>query len=228
MFSKKNLFFSAIIWLVCSVISVAGPGFSQVVDCIAAKVNADIITLSDLRILQAFGIRKEETGGVGAQTLRQTLEETINRRVVIELVPENIAVTANEVDQLLQRLKENLGPGEWQQKLDEFGLEADDLKAYLREVLVYERIISLRFSQSVGVSLKEIESYYFDVYQPAQKVRGEEPKPMIQILDDIESEIRKEKTERQISLWIKNLRQQAEVSINLHCLEQAWPVGERR
>jgi len=228
MFSKKNLLFTAIIWLVYSIIAIAGPGFSQVVDCIAAKVNADIITLSDIRIIQAFGIGKGETGRVDAQTLRQTLEEAINRRVVIELVPENIAVTADEVDQLVQRSKENLGPGEWQKKLDEFGLEADDLKAYLREVLVYERIISLRFSQSVGVSLKEIESYYNDVYLAAQKARGEEPKPMIQILDDIESEIGKEKIERQISLWIKNLRQQAEVSINVRCLEQAWPVGGRR
>lgn len=228
MFSKKNLLYTAIIWLVYSIIAIAGPGFSQVVDCIAAKVNADIITLSDIRIIQAFGIGKGETARVDAPTLRQALEEAINRRVVIELVPGNIAVTADEVNQLVQRSKENLGPGEWQKKLDEFGLEADDLKPYLREVLVYERIISLRFSQSVGVSLKEIESYYNDVYLAAQKARGEEPKPMIQILDDIESEIGKEKIERQISLWIKNLRQQAEVTINVHCLEQAWPVGGRR
>lgn len=228
MFSKKNLVFAAVIWLVYSISSVAGPGFSQVVDCIAAKVNADIITLSDIRILQAFGIAKGEAGRVDGQTLRQTLEDAINRRVVIDLVPENIAVTADEVDRLLQSLEENLGPKEWQEKLDEFGLEAGDLKPYLREVLIYERIISLRFSQSVGISLKEIESYYNDVYLAAQKARGEEPKPMIQILDDLESKIRQEKMERQISLWIKNLRQQAEVSINVHCLEQAWPPGGSR
>ncbi len=228
MFSKKNLLFAGVICLISFIVSVSGPGFSQVVDCIAAKVNADIITLSDIRILLAFGIGKGEPGRVGAQTLQQTLEQTVNRRVVIELVPENIVVSADEVDQQLQRLRENLDPGEWQQKLDEFGLKEDDLKAYLREVLVYDRIISLRFSQSAAVSLKEIENYYKDVYQPAQKVRGEEPKPMIQILDDIESEIRKEKMEKQISVWIKNLRQQAEVSINLRCLEQAWPPGEKR
>ena len=228
MFSKKNLLGTLIIWLVLSTHSVAGPGFSQIVDCIAARVNAEIITLADIRILQAFGIGKGKTGRADAQTLRETLEEAINRRIVIELIPENIAVTADEVDQLLQRLKENFGPGEWQQKLGEFGLEADDLKPYLVEVLVYERVISLRFSQSAGVSLKEIESYYNDVYLAAQKAKGEEPKPMIQILDDIESEIRKEKMERQISLWIKTLRQQAEVSINAPCLEQGWPVGGRR
>ncbi|MDH7511985.1 MAG: hypothetical protein QHH14_03445 [Clostridiales bacterium] len=228
MFSKKNLFFAFVICAVATIVSVAGPGFSQVVDCIAAKVNEDIITLSDIRILQAFGIGKGEPGRVGAQSLEQTLEQAVNRRVVIELVPENIVVSANEVDQLLQRLKKNLGPVEWQLKLDEFGLEEDDLKAYLREVLVYDRIISLRFSQSAAVSLKEIENYYYDVYQPAQKAMGEEPKPMIQILDDIESEIRKGKMESQVALWIKNLRQQAEVSINLRCLEQAWPPGEKR
>jgi hypothetical protein len=228
MFSKKSLIFAAIIWLTCSISFVAGPGFSQVVDCVAAKVNADIITLSDIRILHAFGIGEEETGKVDAQVLQQTLEEAVNRRVVIELVSENIAVTADELNQQLQKLKEKFGPGEWQQKLDEFGLQADDLKPYLREVLIYKRIISLRFSQSVDVNLKEIESYYNDVYVPDQKAKGEEPKPMIQILDDIESKIRKERVERQISLWIKNLRQQADVLINNHCLEQVRSVGGRR
>ncbi len=221
MFFKKDQVYPAISLLVSFIILGAGTGFSEVVDCIVARVNADIITLSDIRILQAFGIGRGEKGRLSAEVLQQILEEAINRKIVIELVSENITVTDEEVDRQLQTVMGNLGPAEWQNKLDEFGLEEDDLKPYLRELLVYERIISLRFSQSVTVSLGEIENYYAEVYLAAQKAKGEEPKPMIQILDDLESEIRREKTESQVSLWMMNLRQQAEVYIHVNCLEQA-------
>ncbi|MBM3284356.1 MAG: hypothetical protein FJY81_00620 [Candidatus Aminicenantes bacterium] len=152
-------------------------------------------------------------------TLRQCLEAAVDRRIVVSLAPVNIVLDEAEVDGLLQRMRSRIGPAEWQRRLEEFGLEEEDLRPYLKEILLYEKIIALRFSQSVEVSLKEIEAYYQNVYVPAQEAREEEPLPMIQLLDTIEFRIRKEKTEKQVSLWIENLRRQADVWINPDCLE---------
>jgi hypothetical protein len=220
MFSKKfRLVFAAARAALASM-ALLTLGFSQVVDCIVAEVNTQIITLTDIRILQAFAISAGGTGENSASSLRQILEGAVDQRIVIDLVRENITVTKEEVDNQLKEMLERLEPEDRQRKLDEFGLREDDLRPYLEEKLLFEKIIALRFSQSINVSLKEIETYYNEVYLPSQKVRGVEPEPMIELLNEIESLIKKDRTEKQVTSWIKSLRNQAEVRVNSGCLEQ--------
>lgn len=195
-------------------------GFTQVVDCILAEVNTQAITLTDVKILQAFAIGERGVRDDAASSLRQILERAIDRKVVIGLVRANITVTKEEVDDLLNKVLEQFEPAERQRKLFGFGLQAEDMRPYLEEKLLYEKIIAIRFSQGVEVSLKEIETYYNEVYLPSEKAQGSEPKPMIQVLDEIESQIKKEKTEQQVASWMSSLRNQAEIRINSGCLEQ--------
>ncbi len=65
------------------------------------------------------------------------------------------------------------------------------------------------------VSLNEIDTYYRESYIPAQKAKGLEPLPMVELLNEIESILKKEKIEKQVVDWIQNLRQKADVKINL-------------
>lgn len=195
-------------------------GFSQVVDCIVAEVNTQIITWTDIRILQAFAISAGGTREDSSGSLRQILERAVDRKVVIDLVRINITVTKEEVDDLLKKVLEQFEPAERQHKLHGFGLQAVDLRPYLEEKLLYEKIIASRFSQGIDVSLREIEAYYNEVYLPSQKAQGVEPEPMIELLNEIESLIKKEKIEKQVASWIKSLRNQAEVRVNNSCLEQ--------
>ena len=85
---------------------------------------------------------------------------------------------------------------------------------------MYEKIIDLRFGQSVDVNLQEIETYYNDVYVPAQRAQGKEPEPMVQVLNNIEARIRKDKTEQQVSSWVRSLRGQADIRVNSDCLQK--------
>jgi len=219
MFFNKHGFIIVVLALGLLTGTFSRPGICEVVDCIVARVDAEIITLTDVRIVQAFGLGSGQVDRPASMTLRQCLEAAVDRKVVISLAPVRIALDEAEIDGLLERIKSRIEPAEWQRRLEEFGLEPQDLRPYLNDILLYEKIIALRFSQSVEVSLKEIEAYYQNVYVKTQEARGEEPLPMVQVLDIIESRIRKEKTEKQISLWIENLRRQAEVRIHTDCLE---------
>ncbi len=71
MFSKRKspVFVSALAFL-----ALLFSGSSQVVDCIVADVNNQIITLTDIRILRAFAINAGETGGIPPEALREILE----------------------------------------------------------------------------------------------------------------------------------------------------------
>ncbi|MGB7297082.1 MAG: hypothetical protein WBC70_15970 [Candidatus Aminicenantales bacterium] len=195
-------------------------GRPQVVDCIAAEVNGKIITLTDVRILQAFAIGPEQRDN-REPSLRQALEEAINRRVVIDLVQENIEVSKAEADELLIRWKERYQVGEWQNRLAVFGLGESGLRPYLEEMIRYVRTIGLRFNEDVEISLSEIEEYYKEVYVPSERERGREPKPLTQALQEIEVRIRREKAGGQAAVWVQSLRAQAEVRINERCLEEA-------
>jgi hypothetical protein len=197
------------------------PGRPQVVDCIAAEVNGKVITLTDVRILQAFGIGPEQRDNKAPSTLRQALEEAINRRVVIDLIQENVEVSKAEADELLIRWRERYEPREWQEKLAAFGLRESGLRPYLEEMIRYVKIIGLRFNEGVDVSLGEIEDYYNEVYAPSERENGREPKPLTQALGEIEALIRRVKAGGQAAIWVQSLRAQAEVRINDGCLEHA-------
>ena len=78
---------------------------------------------------------------------------------------------------------------------------------------MYRKIISRRFDQRVIVSIDEIEKYYEQVYIPSQREKDLDPQPMIDVLDQIESALRKEKVEGQIQEWIRNLKREANIQI---------------
>ena len=80
-------------------------------------------------------------------------------------------------------------------------------------------IIANRFSQSASVSLREIETYYAEIYAPAQKKLGRDPRPLMDVLDTLESEIREAKISVQVGEWIRNLRKQAEIALRDGCLK---------
>jgi len=197
------------------------PCRSQVIDCVAAEVNGEVITLTDVRILQAFAIGPEQSDNKAPSTLRQALDEAINRRVVINLTQENIEVSKAEADELLIRWRERYDAGQWQERMSAFGLGESGLRPYLEEMIRFVKIIGLRFGEGVDVNLSEIEDYYNEVYAPSEREEGREPKPLTQVLEEIEARIKREKTGGQAAVWVQSLRAQAEVRINERCLEQA-------
>ncbi len=217
MFFKKKRF-NAFLLLSLVFLFFASSRAQETVDCVAAVVNDQVITLVDLKIALAFGLLEKEIVANAENPLRLVLEKLIDQKVVIDLTREKISVEEEEVEANLKDIREKIGQDRMQMKLGDFDLDLNYLKGYLREKLLYQKIISLRFGQSVIVSLKEIETYYQDVYIPSQKKLGLEPKLIVQVLDEIEARVKGEKMERQVALWIENLRRQAEIEIRDDCL----------
>lgn len=194
--------------------------FAEAVDCIVAVVNNRVITLVDLKFVDSFGLYDDEINGLVGDRLASILEKVIDQKVVLDLAREETAVSKEALDQALSGVIQKLGEEDSQKRLGQFGADQEALRTYLEERLLCQKVISQRFSQGAVVSLREIETYYQETYVPEQKKLGAEPEPMIQILDRIESQIKKEKTGQQIKTWIKNLRAQAEIRIKEDCLKQ--------
>jgi hypothetical protein len=197
------------------------PLHAQVVDCIAAEVNGKAITLTDARIWLDFGFAPWEADGAPPATLRQALEEAIDRRVVIDLVREDIEVTDEEAAGLLARWKGRFDSGQWREKLAAYGLDEKALLRYAEEMILFVKTIDLRFGQIVEINPQDVERRYEEVYVPSERSLGREPKSLPDVQAEIEASIRHEKLRQQSSTWVRSLRGQADVRINDRCLEQS-------
>ncbi len=197
------------------------PVHPQVVDCIVAEVNGWAITLTDIRILRDFPVDENSKPGAPPGELREVLEKAIDRRVVIELVREEIEVTEPEADALLARWKEGPGAAKWQERLAAYGLQEEALRPYLEEMVRYSKLIGLRFGRGIEISPPETERYYEEIYAPSERAAGREPRPLVEAVTEIAARLKAEKTGQQAASWVRSLRAQAEVKTFDHCLEQA-------
>lgn len=185
---------------------------AETVDYIVAVVNEKVITLTDMRIAETFCLYDEEIDP-GAENIRQLLLEMMIDQKLVVLLAGGESVEKEVVDSFQDKIIEKMGSGELEKKLEEFGLDRDDLREYIRDKIIYQKIINRRFGQGVIVSLEEIEDFYKGRYVPSQKEKEVEPKPMMEILKEIESTIKQEKAMSNVKDWINNLKTQVDILI---------------
>jgi len=185
-----------------------------------AVVNEQVITLTDIRIIKAFALYEEEMGEDREEIPSFLLGKLIDQKLVIQLSGEDKDIDQKEVETSLRALSDKLGEERVQEILSGFDLQRSDLAEYIQERILYQRLLSQKFGKSVVVRLDEIESYYRGTYIPAQRRKGLEPQPMIELLREIESRIIERKMQEKIEGWLKNLRTQADIQIKIENLDE--------
>jgi hypothetical protein len=188
----------------------------EVVDRIVALVNEEVITLTDVRIVKTFNLFSSEEGLDTDIDMEVVLKKLIDQNLVIQLTREDNSLPNDTVDEFIDQIIVEMGVEEFRKRLEQFGMARSDLVPYASECIVYKRVIAGRFKTSASTNLKEIEGYYERIYIPAQEAKGLEVKPMLEILDEIEAVIKEEKNKKQVEEWLKNLRQRADIQVNLN------------
>jgi len=184
----------------------------EVIDRIAAVVNEYVITLSDVKIAASFDLFDDEILSQEKDSL-VILDWLINQKLVIGLTQESSPIEPEAAEAAYQSLLFKLGNEAVKAKLDMFGLQKKDLQAYLFEKILFQRIIEDRFGLAVRVSLKEIEDYYREKFVLSQNPKNSEPSPLMEVLEEIESAIKKKKIKTLVEEWLKNLRREADIQI---------------
>lgn len=193
--------------------------FPETIDRIIAVVNDQVITLTDIRIVKAFGFYEEEIKGLKTGVPFFILERLIDQKLAIQLSSEEVKID-KEVEAYLKNMSEKIGDERVQKTLAEYGFDLDGLREYIYEKILFQKLISRKFGQSVVVTLDEIENYYKGTYVPIQKEKGLEPQPMIELLHEIESTIRENKIKKHVEDWINKLKSQADIQIKVENLNE--------
>lgn len=192
---------------------------AQTVDCILAVFNGQVITLSDIRILDAFGFFPRDGTSSQADRLRAALDRFIGQMIVVDMTRGQSLVSEDRVEAAIRDMESRLSGPVFARNLEAFGLVRDDLKPYIEDRLLFEEVINSRFGGSVSVTLTEIEAYYDGTYLPAQKKSGAQAAPLLQVLNEIESLLKKDKIAVQADSWVAKLRGQGAVEIKDDCLK---------
>jgi hypothetical protein len=199
--------------------SPSGAQKGETVNCVVAVVGSRMITLTDVRLVEAFDIFDIGPEPDPAKRRRLILDRLIDQKVILDLARESAPVEAVHVEKAWTELLGRMGREEAKRRLEAFGAEPVDLLPYFEEKLLAESVIDKRFSRSAPISLQEIETYYAEIFGPSRRSLGLPVPPLIEVVDAVENEIRRAKLAVQTAQWILNLRQQAEIEIRPDCLK---------
>ena len=195
----------------------------RVVDRIVARIEGDIILLSQERELGAFQQlvegRAESDDGLLAELIEQWMVQT-------EATESHFPQPAqSEVDRELARLAAQFGTAEaYAAKLRQLGLSAAQVREMLARQIYVERYIDYKFRPTVQIESADIENYYQRELLPelAEKNKPNsgglpvEPAPTPR-LAEVEGQIRELLTQRAITnlatKWLDETKSRLKIEV---------------
>ncbi len=196
-----------------TVLSCSGGARQEMVDGILAVVNQDVITLTDFRIVMTFGLYRRDTQADATVSPHEVLDRLIDQKLILGMTNPDFTVHENELEAKYQSLVDAVGLDAIRRELAFFDLTREGLYAYIRDAILFDRVLEQRFQMAVSVGLREIEAYYNQTYLPQQRAEGRVPQPMVEILPRLEAAVKAEGTRSLIREWARNLRQEANIQV---------------
>jgi len=146
----------------------AGAVSAKIIDGIAAVVNDDVITISEVRSrvalvsMQWENIGKEEYNKRIQEEWEKQLQTLIEDKLILqEAKASGLEVSENEVEAQIEEMKKKFSSEEeFYRTLQKQGLSLPEVKKMLEEELLKEKLIRRAVLSKINVGEKEIEAYY--------------------------------------------------------------------
>jgi hypothetical protein len=189
------------------------PARAELIDRIAAAVNNDIITGSELAFAVSLNARFGAAGSNRKALEAETLDGLITRRMLVQealrlkFVEISDQETAGEISGLTARFGSDAA---FRAFLEEFGMTPGELSQMLRERLLVERFIEKKVGLFVRVTRDEAQSY-FEMHRA--DYRG---KRFQEVQKDILARLTRQKTGRQLDQYLAELRSKADIRVGMN------------
>ena len=177
------------------------PAPQETVDRIAAKIENDIILMSDIRALsryQQFLDGKSETDG---QILERLIDQWIVRTEAnVSRYPQP---SDAEIERSLERLRKSFAsPAEYETKKKQCGMSDAEIRAMAGAQLYLSDYLDSRFRAGVQIEQKTIDDFYQKSVVPRAKARGQEPPPLDAARDLIQEALVQRGINDQSDQWL--------------------------
>jgi hypothetical protein len=193
------------------------PGRSRaqdVIDRIVARVETDIILLSDVRQLNRYQVLLDGKA--------QSDEDILNRLIDQWIVRSEASVARfpqpsdEDVNRSIERLKRSFSsPEEFQLRQKNSGLTEDDIRRFVRAQLYLSNYLDSRFRPAIQIDEKAIEEFYKNRVVPRSESREQTPPTLENARDFIQEALVQRAINEQADRWLKESRARVRVEIML-------------
>ncbi|HYA62159.1 MAG TPA: hypothetical protein VED66_03095 [Candidatus Sulfotelmatobacter sp.] len=177
----------------------------EVIDRIVARVDTDIILLSDVRALSRYQLFMDGKSESDSEILDRLIDQWIVRneaKTALFPQPSN-----EDVQRSLERLKRSFSSTEaFEERKKQSGLTDEDVERMLRAQLYLSNYLDSRFRASIQIDEKEIEEFYESRIVPRAESQGKKPPPLEEARGFIQEALVQRAINVQSERWLKESR----------------------
>jgi parvulin-like peptidyl-prolyl isomerase len=182
-----------------------------VVDKIAAIVNDDVITQSEVYASEKLNL---EFSGLPKD--KSTLENRINFHLVFQQLRNQPPVTISKDEQnraIQTYIESHGGMDKFIEFLSAIGMNYQDFQMEVQNQLSVRKFIADRFRPFVNVTLSDAQKYYDEVYVPIFEVLGKQPPTFPESFEEIQIELVESQVQDRIQEWLMEIRKNASITV---------------
>ena len=177
----------------------------EVVDRIAARVESDVILLSDVRALSRYQQFLDGKSETDAQILDRLIDQWIVRTEAD--VSHSPRPSEADIDHGLSRVRDSFGSElEYEARRKQEGLSEQEVRSMVASQLYLSNYLDSRFRPAVQIDPKEIENFYQTAVVARAKTRGQEPPTLDAARDSIQEALIQNGINQQAEQWLKESR----------------------
>ena len=177
----------------------------QIVDRVVARVENDVILLSDVRALSRYQQFLDGKSESDQQILDRLIDQWIVRTEAD--VARSPQPSDEDIDKAISRLHRSFSSEEeFEARRQQAGLSAQEIRTMAAAQLFLSNYLDSRFRPAVQIEPKAIEEFYENAVVPRAKARGQEPPTLEAARDLIQEALVQNGINEQADKWLKESR----------------------
>ncbi len=201
-FNKRGLLFCLLLGL----LALLSRAELVVIDQVAASVNEEIITRSDIDKAIRFYPYFRKKGESDRDFYLIVLQDLINHKMVYLEYSEEVTLKEEDYTEEETAIIKKIGSYEQLMALlQQYDMQWRDFREFIKEKVLYEKVLKQKFQLQIAIDFQEIEAFYIEQYLPQQVSLQLKPMTLIEMAPLIEAKLRKDRTEERLTGWLKEI-----------------------
>jgi hypothetical protein len=186
----------------------------ELLDRIVARVETDIILLSDVRELSRYQAFLDGKPQSDTEILNRLIDQWIVRSEAgVARFPQP---SEDDVNRSIERLKRSFSsPEEFQARQKQSGITDDEIRRFVRAQLYLSNYLDSRFRPAIQIDEKAVDDFYKSRVVPRAESRGQTPPTLENARDFIQEALVQGAINEQADRWLKESRARVRVEIML-------------
>jgi len=183
----------------------------EVLDRIVARVDNDVILLSDVRLLSRYQLLVDGKSESDWEILNRLIDQWMVRsEATVARTPKP---SEAEIDRGQQRLLQSFAsPDDYEARRKLSGLSEADVRRLTADEIYLNNYLDSRFRPSVQVNEQAIQDFYQNSLLPRAKARGQNPPTLDAAHDYIREALVQKGINQQADLWLNESKARIHVT----------------